>query len=119
MWKSKKDYIIQDELGRWINTEFPPDSLEKYQSYSGYRNLNRETIFYQYSLMYYDVIFDYKGKRYRLVTSSEGNYVADEDYERLSEIFNTGNDLIKEYRFPDGKGLLDIVDDPDLIMDIY
>lgn len=118
MWSNRDDYSKQDERGRWINTEFPPDSFTKYPSYSGYRTINREYLFYQYSLMLYEVMVTYNGKNYILVTSEDGCYVLNEDGEEISPVYPTGNDLIKEFRFSNGLSLLDIVDYKDVNIDI-
>ena len=119
MWKSRKEYCVQDEKGRWINTEFPPDSFVKYSDYSGYQTSNREYLFYQFAVQYYDVLIEYKGNRYILVADDDGCSVTNEIWDDLSPEFLTANDLIKDFRFPDGKGLLDIVDNQDFKIYIY
>lgn len=40
MWKNRDEYIKQDINGRWINTEYPPDSFIQYPNNSGYKNAN-------------------------------------------------------------------------------
>lgn len=119
MWNSREEYSIRDEKGRWINTEFPPDSYDRYPDNSGYRTSNREYLFYQFAVQYYDVLIEYNGNKYILVADDEGCSVTNEKWDELSPDYFTANDLIKEYRFPDGKGLLDIVDNRDFKIDIY
>ena len=68
---------------------------------------------------YYDVLIEYKGNRYILVADDNGCSVTNEIWDDLSPEFLTANDLIKDFRFPDGEGLLDIVDNQDFKIDIY
>ena len=62
MWDDREKYSKKDELGRGINTEFPPESFQRYPHYSGYRTPNREMLFYQFAVQYYDVRINYHGK---------------------------------------------------------
>jgi hypothetical protein len=119
MWKSRKDYTVQDELGRWINTEFPPESFEKYPYSSGYSNFNKEYLFYQLAVDFYDVSVTYKGHKYIIYVDDEGCFMTDETGQQVSENYPTANDFIREFRFPDGVGLLDIVDTDEIFVDIY
>lgn len=109
MWKSRDDYSVQDEKGRWINTEFPPDSFNQFPHNEGYKNANAEMLYYQFAVMYYDLRMEYQGETYFALVDDNGAYIADTDYNRISEIYPTANDLIKAYAFPDGRHLLDIV----------
>lgn len=109
MWTNRDDYTVQDEKGRWINTEFPPDSFNQYPHNSGYKNANAEMLFYQFAVLYYDLRIEYQGEIYLAIVDDDGAYIADVEYNRTSEIYSTANDLIKEFIFPDGKYLQDIV----------
>lgn len=115
MWKSRDDYIIQDSLGRWINTEFPPDSLDQYPHGADYMNANAEMLYYQFAVMYYDLCIEYQGEKYLAIVDDAGAYIADVEYNPISSTYPTANDLIKLFRFPDGKSLIELVKDPTLI----
>lgn len=98
----------KDELGRWVNTEFPPVSFEKYPRYSGYRTSNEEMLFYQFSLMWYLLRIEYKGKEYHAYIDDKRAWIEDPETGWESEEYPTGNDLLKHFRFEDGKTLLEL-----------
>lgn len=111
MWKNRDDYSVQDEKGRWINTEFPPDSFNQYPHNAGYKNANAEMLYYQFAVMYYDLRIEYQGEDYLAIVDDAGAYIADVEYNPISETYPTANDLIKNFTFPDGKCFPDIVKD--------
>lgn len=117
MWKNRHDYSKKDDLGRWINTEFPPDSFNRFPSNSGYRTSNREMLFYQYGVLYYDMRIRYQDKDMILYADDEC-CVTDMERNEISEYYPTANDLIKNFRFTDGKTLIDVVDDKNFYIDI-
>lgn len=119
MWKDRDDYSTQDEMGRWINTEFPPDNLNKYPNNSGYRTSNREMLFYQFAVQYYDVTIEYRGLQAILIADEEGCVMTDIEHNDICDMYPTANDLIKNFKFSDGKTLIDVVDDRDFKIDIY
>jgi hypothetical protein len=108
----------QDEKGRWKNIEFPPDSFRKYPHKTGYRTANREYLYYQFAVQYYDVCVTYRERTFNLIADSGGCSVEAKSGERISDLYPTANDLIKEFRFDDGKSLSDVVDDKNFIIDI-
>lgn len=111
MWKSRYDYIIHDDMGRVMNVEFPPDNLTMYPHKSGYKNVNADILFYMFAVQYYDLRINYKGEKYlAIVDDDNGAYIADTEYNPISEIYPTANDLIKSFHFSDGKRLLDLVE---------
>lgn len=118
-WRNRDEYIIKDELGRWINTEFPPVNFKKYPNYSGYKTPNQEYLFYQFAVLYYDVIIEYKGVKMLLVADLGGCNVADLNWDGISQIYATANDLIREFRLKDGKTLCEVVDDKTFSINIY
>lgn len=109
MWKNRDEYIKQDSFGRWINTEFPPDSLSQYPNNSGYKNANAEMLFYQFAVQYYDLRICYGGQHFLAIVDDDGAYIADAHYNRISDIYPTANDLIKNATFPGGKRLFELV----------
>lgn len=111
MWKNRDEYIKQDGIGRWINTEYPPESLIKYPNNSGYKNADAEMLFYQFAVQYYDLRIKYQGKEYFAFVDDDGAYIADSLYCRISDIYPTPNDLIKYAVMPDGKHLYELVRD--------
>ena len=111
MWKNRYEYIRQDSLGRWINTEFPPDSFSQYPNNSGYRNANSEMLFYEYAVQYYDLRISYQGSEYFAYVDDDGAYITDTKDNLISNTYPTANDLIKVFVFPDGTPLLDCVTD--------
>lgn len=111
MWNSRYDYIKQDELGRWINTEFPPVSFYQYPNNSGYKNSNSEMLFYQFAVQYYDLRIEYDGREYLAIIDDDGAYIADTLYNRISDIYPTANDLIRHFAFSDGGHLGELVQD--------
>lgn len=112
MWKNRDEYSKQDSVGRWINTEFPPDSFSRYPNNSGYRNSNSEMLYYQFGVQYYDLRIKYQGRDYlAIVDDDNGAYIANPSFCRISEVFPTANDLIKHFTFPDGKPLIELVRD--------
>ncbi len=119
MWKSRYDYCIQDKLGRWINTEFPPEDLDKYTPTNGYENVKHEFLFLTFAFQYYDMAICYKGIKYLLFADESGCAVLNECHEEVSEYYPTANDLIKQFRFCDGKGLLDVLDSDEFDIDVY
>lgn len=118
MWNNRDDYSKQDELGRWINTEFPPENINKYPHNAGYRTANREMLFYQFAVQYYDVKIAYRGMNAILIADDEGCVVTDTEHNEISGYYPTANDLIKNFQFYDGKTLIDVVDDKDFDIDI-
>ena len=115
MWKNRDEYIKQDDYGRWINIEFPPDSYTQFPNNTGYRNTNTEMLFYQYAVQYYDLRIEYQGVEYLAIVDDDGAYIADRDYEMITDVFPTANDLIKSFTFPDGKRLIELVQSAKLI----
>lgn len=102
------DYVQEDGRGGWMNTEFPPDSFEKYPRFTGYRTENAECIFYQFPVMMYCLSIEYKGKKYWALDNGRGvSCITDEDFNQISDDYPTANDLIRGFAFPDGKRLLD------------
>lgn len=119
MWKDRNDYSKQDDKGRWVNTEFPPENFDKYPHNTGYRTSNREMLFYQFGVQYYDVIVEYCGQKAILIADGDGCVVTDPNHNEISETYPTANDLIKNYNFPNGNRLIDAVDDKNFKIDIY
>lgn len=111
MWKNRDEYIKQDGAGRWINTEYPPDSFTQYPNNSGYKNANAEMLFYQFAVQYYDLRMKYQGNEYLAIVDDDGAYIADHLYHRISDIYPTANDLIKHAIMPGGKHLYELVRD--------
>ncbi len=111
MWKNRDEYIKQDINGRWINTEYPPDSFIQYPNNSGYKNANAEMLFYEFAVQYYDLRIKYQGSEYLAIVDDDGAYIADSLYHRISDIYPTANDLIKYATMPDGKHLYELVRD--------
>lgn len=118
MWNNRYEYMIQDDLGRWINTEFPPENFERYPHNAGYRTENREMLFYEFAVQYYDTRISYQGKDMILLADEEC-CVTDMEHIEISEYYPTANDLIKNFRFPDGKTLIEVVDEKNFAIDIY
>lgn len=119
MNRHPEDYIDCDELGRWINAEFPPDSFTIYPRNSGYRTESREALYNVFAIQYYDMVISYHGEEMRLIADIGGCYVEDTNNQRISDIYPTANDLIKGFRFIDGKTLENVVDDSDFNIDVY
>lgn len=109
MWNNRDEYAKQDSIGRWINTEYPPDNFTQYPNNSGYKNANAEMLFYQFAVQYYDLRIKYQGKVYLAIVDDDGAYIADHLYNRISNIYTTANDLIKDAIMPGGKHLYELV----------
>lgn len=118
MWNDRDEYTKQDELGRWINTEFPPENFNKYPHNAGYRTANREMLFYQFAVQYYDMRISYQGQGI-ILYADDVCCVTDMEHNNISDEYPTANDLIKNFKFPDGKTLIDVVDDKNFQIDIY
>lgn len=118
MWNDRDKYAKKDEIGRWINTEFPPESFNKYPHNTGYRTANREMLFYQFAVLYYDMRISYQGQEMRLYADDEC-CVTDMEYNEISQYYKNANELIKNFKFFDGKTLLDVVDNKSFKIDIY
>ena len=114
MWKSRKDYSEQNNLGQWFNTEFPPEVKDPYHKYHGYKTWSREALFYTFAVLYYDAHIKIGDEEMLLIADDDdGCCVTDTDYNDISPDYPTANDLIKEFRLPDGRSLLDAVDSND------
>ena len=119
MWKHREDYERKDKKGRWINIEFPPESFERYPHTNGYKTENEEALYYQYVLQCYNLRINYKGEEYLALVGTDESCITDPDFNQISESYPTPIDLIKNYRFPDGKSLPDIVqNDTDVVIDL-
>ena len=102
-----------------INKEFPPD-FEKYgKKYNGYKNEIQEVIFYDFATINYDLELIYKGKAYYFQNDITGTYQCFGQSESVKfgepygPCFKDANDLIKYFRFDDGKLFIDAIDDID------
>lgn len=111
MWKNREEYIEQDSSGRWVNMEFPPDSLTQYPYNNGYKNANSGMLFYDYAVQYYDLRISYHGKGYFAYVDDDGAFITDATGNIVGDIYPTANDLIKAFVFPDGTPILDCVSD--------
>lgn len=119
MDRKREDYIKYDKYGRWVNIEFPPDSYSKYPRNSGYRTESREALFDIFAIQYYDMIIKYHNIELKLIADIRGCYVEDMTNNRISMVYPTANDLIMNFRFYDGKTLVDVIDDNNFDIDIY
>lgn len=105
----RDEYTRRDEKGRWINTEFPPESFSKYPTREGYRTINAMLLFYEYAIMCYCLEVHYKGASYRVLwDGGDESCVTDMDYNQISDTYSTPIELLKRYRFPDGNTLVDL-----------
>lgn len=97
-----------------INTEFPPD-FEKYGTeHNGYKNDPQEQIFYDFATLGYDLEVHYKGKKYYFANDSQGVCQCSDRFTNpCSEFFRDANDLIKNFRFDDGRLFIEAIDDID------
>ena len=102
----------------YIKTEFPPDSFDKYPSYMGYRTSNRDMLFYWFAVQHYDLHLWYQDEE-MILYADEECCVTDMDHNEVSDYYRTANELIRNFRLPDGKTLLDVVDDKSFWLDIY
>lgn len=99
-----------DLFGHPFNKKYPPNK-EKYGiMHDGYKNMNREALFYDFAVMCYDVSFRYKGKNYYLLTEKDHAAVCDEKFNKEYETFPDENTLIEQFKI-DGKALIDIIDE--------
>ncbi len=96
------------------NTEFPPD-FEKYGTkYNGYKNDPQEQIFYDFATIGYDIEVHYKGKRYFFQNDKMGTYQCGDNFHPPYGVpFKDANDLIKNFRFDDGRIFIEAIDDID------
>ncbi|MDO4511684.1 MAG: hypothetical protein Q4B68_07710 [Bacteroidales bacterium] len=103
-------YVSHDLFGNPYNSEFPPNAKEYGTKFGGYKNANREVLFYDFAIVHYDVQFDYAGTRYYLLIEPTHAARCDENFTEEYEVFTDPNTLIKNLII-NGHKLLDIIDD--------
>ena len=103
-------YVARDLFDNPYNSEFPPNREEYGNHHSGYKNANREVLFYDFAIVHYDVTFEYAGKKYYLLIEPTHAALCDENFTEEFEVFSDPNTLIKELII-DGHRLIEIIDD--------
>ena len=106
---NKESYIGIDIAGYPFNRKYPPD-IKKYGSqYYGYKNVQRQTFFYDFAVLRYDVKFSYKGVSYYIIIRNVYCAQTDEtlhiEYQRFFDAIN----LVESMKIDD-KNLIDIID---------
>lgn len=97
-----------------INTEFPPDFKKYGTEHNGYKNDPQEQIFYDFATLGYDLEVHYKGKKYYFATDPGSVCRCRKPFsEPIGEPFKDANDMIKNFRFDDGRLFIEAIDDID------
>ena len=102
------DYIALDLFGHRFNQKYPPNKKLYGNDYGGYKNNAEEVLFYDFSVLFYDVSFKYNGKNYYLLTDTDHVAVCDSHFSEEYETFANAVELIENYRI-DGKSLLELI----------
>ncbi len=104
------DYVGRDLFGNPYNKEFPPNQEKYGNRYGGYKNANREALFYDFAIVHYDIQFEYEKESYYLLIEPTHAARCDENFNEEYEVFPDPNTLIKELVIGDHK-LVEIIDD--------
>ena len=95
-----------------INKVFPPDFKKYGTKHNGYKTDTQEQIFYDFAAIGYDLEVHYKGKKYYFQNDTIGTYQCGDNFSApYGTPFKDANDLIKNFRFDDGKLFIDVIDD--------
>ena len=116
MWKSRDDYLGRDELNRPYNKEFPPEDMNNPKFDEGYEKWSHYVTFWELGLGNNSIRIKHQGVWF-YINPVDGDCICCLDNGKFipvdGKVYATPNDLIKEFRFSDGKGLLDLIDDID------
>lgn len=103
-------YVVWDLCGYPYNMKYPPDVNDYGAKNHGYPTEERETFFYDFAVLGYDVSFRYKGKPYYLVSCEDHVAISDATFNIEYEVFPDGNSLLENFKIG-GRPLVDIIDE--------
>lgn len=108
----KEWYIGRDLAGYPFNKKYPPDIKRYGSKYSGYKNVYRETFFYDYVVLKYEVRFRYQNVDYYIVNWGDYDCYArmDETHKITYESFTDPIALIEQLEI-NGCKLIDFMDE--------
>ena len=95
-----------------INKVFPPDFKKYGTKHNGYKTDTQEQIFYDFATLGYDLEVHYNGEKYYFANDNKGVCQCRVPFsDPCSHFFKDANDMIKNFRFDDGKLFIDVIDD--------
>ena len=106
---ARKDYIIKDLAGYYINGKYMPDYSHNGSLYHGYKNSVEESLFYDFAVQGYDLGFTYKDKRYYFLSESDYVALSDENFTEEYQRFDDGNSALEQFLI-DGKNVIELID---------
>ena len=97
-------------MGYPYNKKYPPVDFSKGNLYHGYSDSFRETLFYDFAVLGYDLEFSYKGTTYHVTSDgADGVWLSDPKFTAKLEHFPSGNAFLENFRI-DGHRLIDLID---------
>lgn len=113
-----QDVVGRDLMGYPYNKKYPPTDTSKGNLYHGYSDSFRETLFYDFAVLGYDLEFSYRGRAYHVMSDREnGVWLSDSKYTAKLEHFANGNDFLENFKI-DGRRLIDLIDQLDDVQPI-
>lgn len=115
---SMRDEAIQlCEEGYYINTKRPPDVKKYGRRWSGYPDWNRMVLFHDFCVGAREMEVTYKGGLYLFEEDTTGVHQCKEAFGNpCGQNYRCGNDFLDQFRFPDGKRILDVIDELEIEM---
>ena len=97
-----------------VNKEFPPDFKKYGTKHNGYKNDVQEQIFYDFATIGYDLEVHYKGGEYYFANDPKGVCRCRVPFSiPMGCFYRDANDMIKNFRFDDGRLFVEAIDDID------
>ncbi len=106
----ERPVAARDLAGRWYNKKYPGDYKRYGSDYHDYPNEDRETIFYDFAVMGYDLMFSFNGQKYYVLYIGWWVALSDENFSKVIQRFENANLLIENLEI-EGHKLIDIIDD--------
>ena len=108
------DVIGYDMLGYPYNKKYP-SNVELYgRNYNGYSSPYRESLFYDFAVLHYDLEFSYHGKPYYCLSEYDHVALCDSNFREEYQRFDNANVFIETFEI-EGKRLIEIIDDLDYV----
>lgn len=108
-----KDPSIKTDLSGYpYNSKFPPVCDKKGYSYHGYKTPAQECLFYDFAVLGYDLMIQYKSQKYYFMVDTDCVWLSDEVFTAMIQRFENGNDALEHFVI-DGKPLYELVDNLD------
>jgi hypothetical protein len=111
----RESHIVLDPRGYPMNKDFPPEDVFKYPGSNGYADWRHEEVYCFFAVRHDNLRLVYKGVEYHFTTGADGCSQCKNDgwKSQIGKTYANENDLLKHFRFPDGKTIPEIIDELD------